>query len=217
MPKKKANGELNQIPLFDSNGKKIDTVELDKNVFNGDINKVLLYQSITMYRANQRRGTASTKTRADVRGGGKKPWRQKGTGRARFGSIRNPVWRGGGIAFGPHPRDFRYSLPKKMKRAAFISSLNAKLKNRKILASEEESANEPKTKSFVKRFKGINIKKERILFLVEKIDKNLYLASRNIKKLTLKKINEATAFDVLSNEHIVMTKKAAECLNKRVK
>ncbi|MEE9500231.1 MAG: 50S ribosomal protein L4 [Candidatus Omnitrophota bacterium] len=217
MPKKKANGELNQIPLFDSNGKKIDTVELDKNVFNGDINKVLLYQSITMYRANQRRGTASTKTRADVRGGGKKPWRQKGTGRARFGSIRNPVWRGGGIAFGPHPRDFRYSLPKKMKRAAFISSLNAKLKNRKILVSEEESANEPKTKSFVKRFKGINIKKERVLFLVEKIDKNLYLASRNIKKLTLKKINEATAFDVLSNEHIVMTKKAAECLNKRVK
>jgi large subunit ribosomal protein L4 len=217
MPKKKANGELNQIPLFDSNGKKIDTVELDKNVFNGDINKVLLYQSITMYRANQRRGTASTKTRADVRGGGKKPWKQKGTGRARFGSIRNPLWRGGGIAFGPHPRDFRYSLPKKMKRAAFISSLNAKLKNRKILASEEESANEPKTKSFVKRFKGINIKKERVLFLVEKIDKNLYLASRNIKKLTLKKINEATAFDVLSNEHIVMTKKAAECLNKRVK
>ncbi len=217
MPKKKANGELNQIPLFDSNGKKIDTVELDKNVFNGDINKVLLYQSITMYRANQRRGTASTKTRADVRGGGKKPWRQKGTGRARFGSIRNPIWRGGGVAFGPHPRDFRYSLPKKMKRAAFISSLNSKLKNRKILASEEESANEPKTKSFVKRFKGINIKKERVLFLVEKIDKNLYLASRNIKKLTLKKINEATAFDVLSNEHIVMTKKAAECLNKRVK
>ena len=216
MPKKKANGELNQIPLFDSNGKKIDTVELDKNIFNGDFNKALLYQSITMYRANQRRGTASTKTRADVRGGGKKPWKQKGTGRARFGSIRNPIWRGGGVAFGPHPRDFRYSLPKKMRRAAFISSLNAKLKNRKILASEEESTNEPKTKGFVKRFKGINIKKEHVLFLVEKIDKNLYLASRNIKKLTLKKINEATAFDVLSNEHIVMTKKAVECLNKRV-
>jgi large subunit ribosomal protein L4 len=170
-----------------------------------------------MYRANQRKGTASTKTRGDVRGGGKKPWRQKGTGRARFGSIRNPVWRGGGIAFGPHPRDFRYSLPKKMKRSAFISSLNAKLKNRKILAFEEESIDEPKTKGFVKRFKGINIKKERVLFLVEKIDKNLYLASRNIKKLTLKKINEATALDVLSNEHIVMTKKAVEVLNKKVR
>jgi len=216
MPKKKANGELNQIPLLDSNGKKIDTVGLDKNVFNGDINKVLLYQAITMYRANQRKPTASTKTRANVRGGGKKPWKQKGTGRARFGSIRNPVWRGGGIAFGPHPRDFRYSLPKKMKRSAFISSLNAKLKNRKILAFEEESIDEPKTKGFVKRFKGIDIKKERVLFLVEKIDKNLYLASRNIKKLTLKKINEATALDILSNEHIVMTKKAAEALNKKV-
>ena len=103
-----------------------------------------------------------------------------------------------------------------MKRSAFISSLNAKLKNRKILAFEEESIDEPKTKGFVKRFKGIDIKKERVLFLVEKIDKNLYLASRNIKKLTLKKINEATALDILSNEHIVMTKKAAEALNKKV-
>ncbi|UCD55202.1 MAG: 50S ribosomal protein L4 [Candidatus Omnitrophota bacterium] len=216
MSKTKADSELNQIPLFDSHGKKIDTVELDKNIFNGNINKVLLYQSVTMYRANQRRGTAATKTRGDVRGGGKKPWRQKGTGRARFGSTRNPVWRSGGIAFGPHPRDFRYSMPKKMKRSAFISSLNAKLKSRKILALEEESIDKPKTRDFAKRFKRINIKKERVLLLAEKIDKNLYLASRNIKNLTLKKINEATALDVLSNEHIVMTKKVAEYLNKKV-
>jgi len=214
--KTKNNTQINQVPLFDSKGKKVEAIELDKKVFNGAVNKVLLYQSITMYRANQRRGTAATKTRGDVRGGGKKPWRQKGTGRARFGSTRNPVWRGGGVAFGPHPRDFRYSLPKKMKRKAFISSLNAKLKNKKVLAFEEESPAEPKTKGFTKRFKGINIKKERVLFLAEKIDKNLYLASRNIKNLTLKKINEATALDVLSNEHIAMTKKAAECLNKKV-
>ena len=214
--KNSANANINQVPLLDSKGKKVETIELDKKVFNGDVNKDLLYQSITMYRANQRRGTASTKTRGDVRGGGKKPWRQKGTGRARFGSIRNPVWRGGGIAFGPHPRDYRYSIPKKMKRVAFISSLNAKLKNGKVLAFEEESPAEPKTKGFAKRFKGINIKKERVLFLAEKIDKNLYLASRNIKNLTLKKINEATALDVISNEHIAMTKKAAESLSKKV-
>ena len=217
MAKTKANGELNRIPLFNSSGKKLETIELDKSIFSGNVNKALLYQAVTMYRANQRRGTASTKTRGDVRGGGKKPWRQKGTGRARFGSIRNPVWRSGGIAFGPHPRDFRYSLPKKMKRNAFIASLNAKLKAKKILAFEEESLSEPKTKSFIKRFKGINIKKERVLFLAEKIDKNLYMATRNIKKLTLKKISEATALDVLSNDHIAMTKKATESLAKRLK
>lgn len=215
MPKTKANEHINQIPLFDSNGKKIGTVELDRNMFNGKFNKSLLYQSLSMYRANQRRSVASTKTRGEVAGAGKKPWKQKGTGRARFGSIRNPVWRGGGIAFGPHPRDFRYSLPKKMKRKAFISSLNAKLKNGKVLAFEEVSLNEPKTKEFVKLFKGINLKKEKALFLVEKSGKNLYLATRNLKKLTLKNVNEATAFDVLLNERVVMTKKVIEYLNRK--
>jgi large subunit ribosomal protein L4 len=213
---KSKNDLLNRVPLFNSSGKKLETIELDKNVFSASVNKALLYQAVTMYRANQRRGTASTKTRGEVRGGGKKPWRQKGTGRARFGSTRNPVWRSGGIAFGPHPRDFRYSLPKKMKKNAFIASLNAKLKSKKILAFEEEALSGPKTKDFVKRFRGINIKKERVLFLAEKIDKNLYLATRNIKNLTLKKVNEATALDVLSNEHIAMTKNAAECLAKRL-
>ena len=110
----KSDRQINKIPLFNAQGKKIDMLELNKDVFNGKANKVLLYQAITMYRANKRRSTASTKTRAEVRGGGKKPWRQKGTGRARFGSIRNPLWRGGGVAFGPHPRDFKYNLPQKI-------------------------------------------------------------------------------------------------------
>ncbi len=117
--KKQKNSEINRVPVVDAKGKKVDTVELDKDIFNGKFNEGLLYQSIVMYNANKRRGVANTKTRADVRGGGKKPWRQKGTGRARFGSIRNPLWRGGGKAFGPHARDFRYGLPKKLKRNAF--------------------------------------------------------------------------------------------------
>lgn len=216
MKKQKSNPDVNKIPLFDLKGKKTGAVELNKDVFNGVFKESLLYQSILMYRANQRRGTASTKTRAEVRGGGKKPWRQKGTGRARFGSIRNPIWRGGGIAFGPRPRDFRYNLPRKIKRAAFISSMNAKLKSGKVSAVEDVHLSEPKTKVVFGLLEGLKLESERVLFLVEKIDINLRLASRNIKSLTLKKIGEATALDVLSNERVVMTKPATDSLNKLV-
>ena len=201
---------------MDAKGKKVDTVELDKDIFNGKFNEGLLYQSIVMYNANKRRGVANTKTRADVRGGGKKPWRQKGTGRARFGSIRNPLWRGGGIAFGPHPRDFRYDLPKKLKRNAFTSSINAKLADGEIFVIEELSVNTPKTKELAAKLRGIKSDKG-ILILLEEIDRNLRLASRNIKNITLKKFEEATALDVLSNEKIVMTKKAVGSLGRRVK
>jgi len=214
MKKQKAQ-EINKVPLYDSNGKKASTLELDKDVFTGEVNKSLLYQVTIMYRANQRRGTASTKTRGEVAGAGKKPWRQKGTGRARVGSIRNPVWRGGGIAFGPRPRDFRYTLPKKMKKSAFISSLNAKVKSKTFLAIEDIYLEEPKTKRISKILAGLRIKmKERVLLLVKKIDRNLFLASRNIKTLTLKKVEEATALDVLSSTHLVMTKEALASLKK---
>lgn len=212
--KTKKDTEINKVTLFDSSGKKLESIELDKNIFNGKYNESLLYQSLRMYRANQRRGTASTKTRGDVSGSGKKPWKQKGTGRARFGSKRNPVWRGGGIAFGPHPRDFRYALPKKMKNAAFISSLNAKLKSGKILAVANILLDEPKTKKLSSFLERLGLK-ARVLLLVKSLDLNLALASRNIKNLTLKKIEEATALDVLSNESVVLTKEAIDSLEKR--
>ena len=211
--KQKSKTPVNKIPLFDSKGKKKETLELNKDVFKGHFNKALLYESIKMYRANQRKGNSDTKRRGEVRGGGKKPWRQKGTGRARVASIRNPIWRGGGIAFGPHPRDFRYSLPKKMKKSAFISSINAKLKSGGVVALEEVSLKAPKTKLITSLFKKINIGKK-VLFLVDKIDKNLFLATRNIKGLTLKRLNDATALDVLSHSHLVITEKAAVELNK---
>jgi len=211
-----SNKDINKIPLCDSKGKKVGTLELSGDVFSGRYNESLLYQAIRMYRANQRKGNASTKTRGDVRGGGKKPWRQKGTGRARFGSIRNPIWRGGGIAFGPHPRDFRYSLPKKMRKNAFFSSLNAKLKSGQLLAVEDVNLSEPKTKILNERLKGLNLK-ETSLLLAEKIDKNLSLACRNIKGLTVKNVTDATALDVLSNTNVIITKEAALILNKGFK
>ena len=213
---KQSEKKINEIVLFDSRGKKSGNVELDKNTFNGKINKSLLYQALAMYRANQRRGTASTKNRGEVRGSGRKPWRQKGTGRARVGSVRNPVWRSGGIAFGPRPRDFRYNMPGKAKQNAFISSLNAKLAGGKIAALENVSIDAPKTKKVATLIKGLKVP-ARMLFLVREIDRNLGLASRNLKNVTLRKVNEATALDVMSSESVVITKQAADFLNETVK
>ena len=208
--------QVNKIPFFDSGCKKTDAVELDKEIFDGTVNKQLLYQSLVMYRANQRQGTASTKRRGEVRGGGKKPWRQKGTGRARVRSIRNPIWRGGGVAFGPHPRDYRYDIPRKMKKLAFVSSINAKLKSEAIMAIEDIKLSEPKSKLVAELLKKLKIEGKALL-LVDKIDRNTFLAARNIKKLTLKKVAEATSLDVLSNDCVVMTKSALEFLNKMAK
>ena len=115
------------VVIIDKTGKKVDTITLNEKVFDGRVNEALLHQAITMYLANQRQGSAKVKQRAEVRGGGRKPWRQKGTGRARAGSIRSPLWRGGGVTFGPKPKDWHYQLPKKVKRLALLSSLNAKL------------------------------------------------------------------------------------------
>jgi len=213
---KKQSKEINKIPLFASDGKALDFLELDKEVFNGRVNKDLLYQASVMYRANMRQGSASTKTRGNVRGGGKKPWRQKGTGRARVASIRNPIWRGGGVVFGPHPRDFRYSLPKKMKRSAFLSSLNAKLKDGSVSALSEIALPAPKTKVVCELLNRLKIK-EKVLLLVKNADRNLILATRNVRNLTLRNAHEATALDVLSNKRVVMTKEAALSLTEKVK
>jgi len=213
---KKQSKEINKIPLFASDGKALDFLELDKEVFNGRVNKDLLYQASVMYRANMRQGSASTKTRGNVRGGGKKPWRQKGTGRARVASIRNPIWRGGGVVFGPHPRDFRYSLPKKMKRSAFLSSLNAKLKDGSVSALSEIALPAPKTKVVCELLNRLKIK-EKVLLLVKNADRNLILATRNVRNLTLRNAHEATALDVLLNKRVVMTKEAALSLTEKVK
>jgi len=214
--KTKSKKEKKKVVVQAPKGKRLETLELDKDIFNGKFNESLLYQTLVMYRANQRGGNASTKRRGEVRGGGKKPWRQKGTGRARVGSSRNPIWRGGGIAFGPHPRDFSYNLPKKLKNTAFVSSLNAKIKSGQILAIDEVKSDSLKTKNFADLLKELKVR-ESVLLLVDKLDKNIVLGTRNIRNLTLRKADEATALDVLSKKYVIITKKAAEALNKRAK
>jgi len=212
MKSQKPDINQNKIPLFDSSGKKLEHLELDKGVIEKGVNEKLLYQTHIMYAANKRRGTASTKTRADVRGGGKKPWRQKGTGRARVGSTRNPIWRHGGVAFGPHPRDFSYTLPRQLKKHAFFAGICAKLKEGKLIAIESVRFEDPKTKNFVHLAAKLKLD-GKTLFLSEGHEKNAVLAARNMKNIALKEVREATALDILLADRVVITKSGLKTLN----
>ena len=206
------------VDVYSLTGKKIDKFKLNPEIFNAEVRKGLLHQAVVMYRANQRQGTASTKTRANVRGGGKKPWRQKGTGRARVGSIRSPIWRGGGIVFGPRPRDFSYSLPKKMKQLAIISSLSAKTKDKEIMVLEKNpEPTQPKTKEMAKVLMALKIYGERILFLCPERNENLLRSCRNINNLNVKLCNDFNTYDVLSNSRILFSREAHDAIVKRLK
>jgi len=189
--------------------------ELDPRVFDGEVNKAVLYQVVNMYQANQRQGTASTKTRAVVAGGGRKPWKQKHTGRARAGSIRSPLWRGGGVVFGPHPRDYSFTVPQKMKVEALRSSLNAKHRDNELIVVDSVTIEKPKTKEFQKVLQSLKVNSS-VLFVLDTIDANVKLASRNIGDVSLKKADDLNALDVLQCKSIVVTKPALAILTKRI-
>lgn len=195
--------------------KKATIAGLDPMVFNGKVNKAVLYQAVRMYEANRRQGTASTKTRAVVSGGGRKPWKQKGTGRARAGSIRSPLWKGGGVVFGPHPRDYSYTLPQNIRREALRSSLNSKYNEKDLLVLDEIKVDKPKTKEFKKVLDSLKLN-EKALFVLDKIDENLKLASRNLKEVTLKRADDLNAMDVLKVKKLVLTKPALAIIEKKL-
>jgi large subunit ribosomal protein L4 len=201
--------------LFDKQGKEVGLVELSDALFNHDINTPVVWENTTILMKNKRSGHASTKTRAEVRGGGVKPWRQKGIGWARHGSIRSPIWRGGGIAFGPKPRDYSTRLPKKKKMKALLATLSARAKENKIRVIQELELEAPKTKLVVELMKNINLYNVKTLVGVEKIDKNLKLACRNIPYVTLKRIDDVNCLDVLLSEYILLTKKGLQKLEQR--
>ncbi len=204
--------------VYTANGKKTETVPLDSKVFDGVVNRPLLHQVVTMYQANQRSGSASTKTKGEVRGGGKKPWRQKGTGRARTGSIRNPLWRGGGIIFGPRPRSFYYSVPQKIKRLALKSSLNSKFLDGNMVIVESLDLEKPKTKSLCSILESLGINEgASVIAVMEKIDNNLKLASRNIPGFSLKAGGNFNAFDILQHKKLIIQKSALARLVRTLK
>ncbi len=206
-----------KIDVFSITGDKVADFELDKDVFDGKVNRELLHQVITAYLANKRQGTASTKTRGEVSGGGKKPWKQKGTGRARVGSSRSPIWRGGGTVFGPHMRDYSVRIPKKMKVEALKSSLNSKLLDQEMVLIEGFQMDEPKTKNFTKIIKDLGLDKLKTLFVSEKVSDNVYLSCRNIDGVFIKSSANLNAYDVLNCKKIVLSKEALGGVSERIK
>ena len=212
--KKKAPSSLSNS-VYDTKGKRVGEFQLDAKLFDGGVNIELLHRTVLMHQARQRSGTASTKIRCEVRGGGKKPWRQKGTGRARVGSIRNPIWRGGGVAFGPHPRDYSYSLPARMKKQALKSGLNSKFLDGRLQVLDKLEINEPKTKLFKAVLDSLKIKGT-VLVILDNIDENIKKSSRNIPGLNVKTFSNFNTLDVLRHENLIVTESALKLLSKRL-
>ena len=205
-----------KLQIYDLKGSSAGNVQLDPEVFNGDVNMELLYEVLKMYRANRRKGSASTKTRSEVAGGGAKPWRQKGTGRARVGSSRNPIWMHGGVAFGPRPRNYSYSIPKKALQKALLSSLNLRLSENMIKPTVKIEVKEPKTKEFSAIVNKLKID-GKVLVVVDGMNENVKRSSRNLKAVSLKEGRNINAEDVLLNDYLVIENEALEKLTKRLK
>ncbi|MCL2457009.1 MAG: 50S ribosomal protein L4 [Defluviitaleaceae bacterium] len=189
-------------------GDSVGKIELDDAIFGVKVNKHAVHMAVVQYLANQRQGTKSTKTRAEVRGGGAKPWRQKGTGRARQGSTRSPQWTGGGVVFAPKPRDFSIKLNKKMKRLALKSALSDKVLNDKLIVLESFELPEIKTKNFAGVCKNLEI--EKALFVIESGNTNVVLSARNIPGVKTAGVNTINVYDILYHDNLVITKAAIE-------
>jgi len=197
-----------EIDLLDMEGKIKDRFKLEGKVFDGTINYALMHQAVVVYLANQRSYTASTKTRGEVKGSNKKPWRQKGTGRARAGSIRSPLWRKGGVVFGPKPRDLYKELSKRMKILALKSALNAKLKDNEFMVLESLNLNSCKTKEFFKILTNLKVEEKRNTFVVDSLEKNLVLSSRNIENVKIVKASDLNTYNALDCKNLIFTKDA---------
>ena len=203
--KKTKNIKILNAPLFNQNGEKSGNLKLNPEIFGVKINEVLMTQAVRVYLANQRQGSASTKTRGEVSGGGIKPHKQKGLGKARAGSIRMPQWRGGGIVHGPKPKSFNLSLPKKMKRRALLSALSSKAKDNKVVVVEEIKYKETKTKTAAKLLSKLPTMKKN-LFLVEGKDINVQKSLRNLSGVNVKVLQNLTTYEILNENVLIITK-----------
>lgn len=193
-----------KIDVLDINGKKVDSITLNDNVFAITPNEQALFDAVMLQRANVRQGTHSVKNRSAVSGGGRKPWRQKGTGRARQGTIRAPQWRGGGVVFGPTPRKYTLKMNKKVRRLALKSALSTKLINGDIIVIDNLNLTTPKTKEFVKVVNNLNIDRKG-LFVTANIDENVYLATRNVNNILVQEPSEINVLDLLNVNKLVLT------------
>lgn len=196
------------VKVFDMSGKEVGSIELSESIFGVNINEHVMHQAVVQYLANQRQGTKSAKTRAEVRGGGRKPWQQKGTGRARQGSIRSPQWKGGGVVFAPKPRDFSFKLNKKVKRLALKSALATKVNEEKFIVLNELKLEQIKTKEMQNILNNLSISKG--LVVLEENNKNVILSTRNIPNVKTSGVSTINVYDILKYDRFIVTKEALQ-------
>ncbi len=197
---------MSTVGLFNKEGKQVGEIQLNDNIFGVEVNEHALHQVVVAQLANKRQGTQSAKTRAEVRGGGIKPWRQKGTGRARQGSIRAPQWIKGGVVFAPKPRDYKMSIPKTMRRVAMLSALTSKVQNNEMVVLESLEFDAPKTKSVVAMLSAFNAKKT--LIITAEANEIVYKSARNIEGVAVMPVNNINVYDLLKYPKVMITKDA---------
>lgn len=198
---------MSKVNVYNMQGDTVEQMELNDSVFGIEVNQHVVYQVVKNQLANKRQGTQSVKTRADVRGGGRKPWRQKGTGRARQGSIRSPQWTGGGVVFAPKPRDYSYKTPKKTRRLAMKSALTSKALENKIIVVDELKLDAPKTKDMVATLEGLSADRKALLVTL-KPEKNVIRSTNNIPNVQTTIVENLNVYDILNHSSLIMTKEA---------
>ena len=205
-----------KLNILNNDGSEGKSVTVDKSVFGIKPNESVIHQAVITELANERQGTHASKNRSKVRGGGKKPWKQKGRGVARAGTIRSPIWRGGGTVFGPQPHDYKTKISKKMKRLARRSVLSFRADNGDILVVDEISISSSKTKEFIEFLKALNISGKKVTILVASLNENLFLSSRNVPNIYLVEATSASTYDLLDCEKLLFDKAGLALLNKKL-
>ncbi len=198
-----------KVSVVSQTGSSVGDIELNDAIFGIEPNEAVLFEAIVQQQASLRQGNHKVKTRAEVAGGGRKPWRQKGTGRARQGSIRSPQWRGGGIVFGPSPRSYSYKLPKKVRRLALLSALSTKVAAQELIVLDNLAFDAPKTKSFVKVLEDLSITKK-ALFVTADLEESVALSAQNLPGISVVAANGINVLDLVGHDQLVMTKAAIE-------
>lgn len=196
------------IEVFDKKGSKVSQMDLNNDLYGGEVKEHLFYEVVKMQLANRRAGTASTKTKGEVSGGGIKPWKQKGTGRARSGSNRSPVWRHGGTVFGPHPRDYSYSVPRKVMKEALKNAVAYKIKEGKLKIYDALELDAPKSKLALEVLRNSNL--SNALIVIDGVNRNMELAVRNLKDFKLINVRGINVYDILNYDTLAITKSAFE-------
>lgn len=198
------------VSVFNMEGKEVGKIDLSDAIFGVEPNETLVHLAVVQQLANNRQGTQKAKTRSEVSGGGIKPWRQKGTGHARQGSIRAPQWRHGGVVFAPVPRDYSFKMNKKEKRAAFLSALSSKLADNDLIVVDKFGFDAPKTKDMVKAL--ANLKAEKAYVITDKVDKNVYLSGRNIQGVEVSHAGAISTYDILKYKKLILTQDAVKAI-----